>query len=462
MHETTDFAMWLPRPADAGSAPVLVGFSGGLDSTALLHRLAADPAIRACGLRAVHINHGLHAAAARWAEHAQAVCAGLGIECRTIAVRVPRDTGLGPEASARRARRAAFAEALAAGEVLALAQHRDDQAETFLLRALRASGPDGLAAMRPWRAFAAGWMWRPLLDTPRTALLAYAERQGLRWIEDPSNHDESIDRNWLRHRVLPLLRERWPQADAAFARAAELSADASDLLLEGDVTALAQVRAGGCRTEHGDDALSRHALTTLAPERRARVLRRWVDARGLPPLPAEGVARIERDLLFCANDRSPVFAWRGARIAAWRDGLYAFDDASLASRALPLNWSADWNGRAPLVLPNGDRLALVGADLDTTADVNAPPWPVRVHARRGGERIRLPQRAHRHALKHLLQDADIPPWERARMPVIDGRDGETLAAGDRIVSAALDAWLRAANAELRWSRADDVLASHDA
>ncbi|MCC7248835.1 MAG: tRNA lysidine(34) synthetase TilS, partial [Lysobacter sp.] len=246
---------WRPRPAIAASAPVVVGFSGGLDSTVLLHRLAADPAMRAHGLRAVHIDHGLHPDATRWAEHARTVCAALGIECRTITVAVPRESGLGPEASARRARRAAFAEALAAGEVLALAQHRDDQAETFLLRALRASGPDGLAAMRPWRAFASGWMWRPLLDVPRSDLLAYAEREGLQWIEDPSNRDESIDRNWLRHRVLPLLRERWPQADVALARAAALSAEASDLLIEGDDAALTQARAG----RHGE-ALSRRAL----------------------------------------------------------------------------------------------------------------------------------------------------------------------------------------------------------
>lgn len=445
--------MWLPRPVEAVSAPVLIGFSGGLDSTVLLHRLAADSAIRAQGLRAVHIDHGLHPDAARWAEHARAVCADLDIECRTIAVRVSRESGLGPEASARHARRAAFAQTLTAGEVLALAQHRDDQAETFLLRALRASGPDGLAAMRPWRAFASGWLWRPLLDTPRSALLAYAERKRLRWIEDPSNRDEAIDRNWLRHRVLPLLRARWPQADAAFARAAALSAEASDLLIEGDDAALTQVRTG-----HRGEALSRRALAMLAPERRARVLRRWAETRGLPPLPAEGVARVERDLLHCAHDRSPVFAWRGARIAVWRDGLYAFDDAASARSTLPLEWSVEWDGRAPLALPNGDDLALAGADGRTLA----LPRPARVHARRGGERIRLPGRAHRHALKHLLQNADIPPWERARMPVIDGPDGETLAAGDRIVSAELDAWLRAENAELRWRRGDDAAGSRGA
>ncbi|TXI48713.1 MAG: tRNA lysidine(34) synthetase TilS [Lysobacter sp.] len=437
--------MWLPRPREAASTPVLVGLSGGLDSTVLLHRLARDSAIRASGLRAVHVNHGLHPDAACWAEHAQALCAALNIECRVVVVRVPHESGLGPEGAARRARRAAFADALGVGETLALAQHRDDQAETVLLRALRASGPDGLAAMRPWRNFAAGWLWRPLLDTPRAALQAYAEREGLRWIDDPSNRDESFDRNWLRHRVLPLLRERWPQADAALARAAALSAEASDLLIADDEIALAKARA----QPHGN-ALSRRALAALAPERRARVLRRWTDTQGLPPLPAEGIARIERDLLPCADDRAPVFAWHGARIAVWRDALYAFDEAALSRSALPPEWSADWDGRATLALPNDDALAIVDAD----GRARALPWPVRVHARRGGERIRLPGRSHRHTLKHLLQDAEMPPWERARLPVIEGPDGATLAAGDRIVSAELDAWLRAENAELRWHRND--------
>lgn len=445
MHETPALPMWSPRPREAASTPVLVGVSGGLDSTVLLHRLAADPAIRAHGLRAVHIHHGLHPDAARWAEHAQTLCATLNIACRVVVVRVPHESGLGPEGSARRARRTAFAQTLAVGEVLALAQHRDDQAETFLLRALRASGPDGLAAMRPWRTFASGWLWRPLLDIPRAALLAYAEREGLRWIDDPSNRDESFDRNWLRHRVLPLLRERWPQADAALARAAALSAEASDLLLADDDDALAKARERSHR-----DALSRRALAALAPERRARALRRWADTQGLPPLPAEGIARIERELLPCAHDRAPVFAWHGARIAVWRDALYAFDEAALSGSALPPAWSADWDGRSTLALPNGDALAIAGADGRT----RALPWPVRVHARRGGERIRLPGRSHRHALKHLLQDAEMPPWERTRLPVIEGPDGATLAAGDRIVSAELDAWLRAENVELRWRRRD--------
>ncbi len=158
------------------SSAVLVAYSGGVDSTVLLHLLANDAAIRARGLRALHVHHGLQPDADPWAAHCLRVCAGLGIDCDIVQVTVERDSGMGPEAAARHARREVFARSLRSGETLALAQHRDDQAETFLLRALRASGPDGLASMLPWRPFAAGWMWRPLLDTPRAALLTMRGR----------------------------------------------------------------------------------------------------------------------------------------------------------------------------------------------------------------------------------------------------------------------------------------------
>src|SRR5690606_29045284 len=127
---------------------------------------AARPALRGRGLRALHVHHGLHPDADAWAAHCEAACAALQVPLAVERVLVERASGLGLEAAARGARRAAFARALGEGEVLALAHHRDDQAETFLLRALRASGPDGLAAMRPWLRFAGGWMWRPLLEQP--------------------------------------------------------------------------------------------------------------------------------------------------------------------------------------------------------------------------------------------------------------------------------------------------------
>ncbi len=423
------------RTATQMPSPVLVAFSGGLDSTTLLHLLANDPAIRDRGLRAIHVHHGLHARADAWAEHCAENCLAWGIALDVVRVAVRRDSGLGPEAAARQARRQAFAETLRSGETLALAQHRDDQAETFLLRALRASGPDGLGAMRPWRRFSGGWMWRPLLETPRDALAAYATHHGLDWIEDPSNADIALDRNFLRHRVLPLLRERWPHADDAFARAAALAADASGLLAGQDATLLASVRGASGET------LSVPGLLALPAAQRARVLRHWVVSLGWPPLPAEGVARIKTDLLgsraeHASDGRMPRFAWRSVEIRRWRNALHAID----ADRALPPAWSCAWDGHQPLILPNGDTWTLAGAD--------ALPSPMLAHARRGGERIQQPGRSRHHTLKHVLQALGIAPWVRARMPLLSTADGELLAAGDRIQSAGFQEWLESQGATL--------------
>src|SRR5690606_8131031 len=271
-----------------------------------------------------------------------------------------------PEAAARAARHAAYADALGDGEAMALAHHRDDQAETFLLRALRASGPDGLAAMPAWRPCGRGWLWRPLLGVPRAALHAYAQGHGLRWREDPSNDDTTFDRNYLRQRVLPLLRERWPAADAAFARSAALCEEAAALLDAGDAEALAAAEAA-------PGVLSREALAALPPPRRARVLRRWIAALGLPPLPAAGIPPIEHALRAGADaDGNPCFAWHGAEVRAWRGGLHAGRPVA----PLPAGWSACWDGRAPLALPGGGTLRL-----DPPRAFDAP---LTVRARTGG------------------------------------------------------------------------------
>lgn len=426
-----------PRPApalaqalhDRPDAPLCVGYSGGLDSTVLLHLLASAP--RAAGLRAVHVHHGLHPHADAWAQHCERTCAALGVPLDIVRVTVVPD-GNGLEAAARAARHAAFERALAPGEVLVLAHHRDDQAETFLLRALRASGPDGLAAMRRWRAFGAGSLWRPLLAHGRDELQAWAQAHGLSWIDDPSNADTRLDRNFLRQRVMPLLRERWPQADATLARSAALSAQAHELLEEGDALALAE--AGTADPQ----ALSRTRLMALPEARRARVLRGWIASLRLPPLPANGVERIETELLDARGDAQAQFQWQGAAVRAWRDVLWAGPD----SPALPQDWHARWDGATPLALPHGGMLRLQGADRFDEA--------LTARARHGGERIALPGRDHSHALKHVLQDLGIPPWERERLPLLVDRDGDLVAAGDVAFSDAFDRWLRDRGARLCW------------
>lgn len=421
-------ALFPPRPG-----PLLAALSGGLDSVVLLHLLSRSPAA-ASGLRAIHIHHGLQPGADAWAAHCRIVCDRLGIALTVARVSVPRDRGEGPEAAARQARYAALEQVLQSGEILVTAHHRDDQAETFLLRALRGSGPEGLAAMRPWRRFARGWHWRPWLQVARADLLAHAQAHDLAWVEDPSNAQTDYDRNFLRHRVVPILRKRWPHADAALARCAALCAEAAGLLAQEDARALAEAAVGDT------GALSVDALLRLPAPRRARVLRRWIDTLALPPLPAEGVARIDAELLPAAHDSTALFEWRGAAVHRWRGRL----QARAIDSALAPDWNEPWDGRLPMVLPTGDVLALEGAE--------ALPAPMRVTVRRGGERIVLPGRTHSHALKKLLQSLDLPPWERARLPLLRSESGAVTAAGDLLVSADFHAWLQAHGARLRWIR----------
>lgn len=409
-------------------SPILVALSGGLDSSVLLHLLAHSP-LRENGLRAIHVHHGLHADADAWAAHCESLCAELDVPLTVARVDVDRASGLGLEGAARDSRHAAFKSELRDGEILALAHHRDDQAETFLLRALRGSGPDGLGAMRPWRAFGRGWLWRPLLARSREALREYAVEHGLDWIEDPSNADVRFDRNFLRQRVMPLLRERWPHADASFARSAGLSAETADAFAQIDDAVLDSLR--------DDDVLPCDVVRAMATDARARLLRRWIQHLDFPPLPADGLRRIESELLPAAEDRVPHYDWSGARIVQWRGRLHAMrqDDK------WPVDWQCDWNGSSPLMLPDGTTLALEDAPRFGTT--------VQVRARNGGERIVLPGRTHSHALKHVLQERGLPPWERARLPLLFAADGTLLAAGTDILAAPFADWLDRHGARLR-------------
>src|SRR5690606_6004982 len=349
----TGMGIRLPLPYDQlpATGALVVGFSGGLDSSALLHALAGEPVARARGLRAVHIHHGLQPGADEWATHCARQAADLDVPLQVIRVQVPLDAGLGPEGAAREARYAALLSALDPGDVLVTAHHQDDQAETFLLRALRASGPEGLGAMRALRRFGAGWQWRPLLELPRQRLLGYGRAHGLAWIEDPSNASAEADRNFLRLQLLPLLRQRWPHADAALARSAALSAQADGLLLADEAHWLDQ--------HAGDGGRSRPvaALQALPAARQGRVLRLWVRTLGLPPLPARGVEQVLRQLLPARPDAGARFAWAGARILRWRDLLHA----DIERAPLPPEWSGTWDGRGELLLPDGGRLWLADA-----------------------------------------------------------------------------------------------------
>jgi tRNA(Ile)-lysidine synthase len=421
-----------------------------MDSTVLLHALAARRD-RFASLRAIHVDHGLHGGSAGWAVHCREVCDGLGIALETRCVLV-RQRSQGLEAAARDARFDVFADTLLEGETLVLAQHRDDQAETLLLRLMRGAGSAGLGSMRPERRFAAGTLARPLLELSRACLHDYAQAQGIAWLDDPSNTDMRHDRNHLRQIILPALRARWPQADQALATSARLAAEDAQLLGEQAARLLAGARVAG-----DPASLSVPALLALSPPWRAHALRAWFAERGLPPAPARLHARIDVELLAARRDATPELRWPGACLRRWRDRLHAIGDAAVIAN----DWERRWDGTDWLPLPDGSRLGFEARDAE--ASHQHPPGELRealrcdfgelrVQPRHGGERLRLPGRSHHHRLKHLLQAGDMPPWQRKALPLVYAGDGELLAAGDALVGARLAQWSRAHACALRWRR----------
>ncbi|WP_416138154.1 tRNA lysidine(34) synthetase TilS [Halomonas sp. HK25] len=376
---------------------VWVALSGGLDS-ALLLTLAAEACRRhPRPLYALHVHHGLQAAADGFEVHCRRLCSRLGVPLFVERVEVDLAAGQGLEGAARVARYAAFARRVAPGETLWLGQHRDDQAETFLLAALRGSGVRGLAGMPPARAWRGRALSRPLLVVSRASLEAEAARCGLAWVEDPSNADERLDRNYLRHTVLPGLATRWPHAAAALSRSAALAGEAEGLL--GELAELDLERLGGEPAR-----LSAVGLTAFSAARQRLLLRHACARLGLPSPPAARLATLLAQLA-SRRDAEVRVAWEGVEARVWRGWLYLL--APLPS--LPEGWETRWNGEAPLITP----LGTCNLGLSRAAAVSGP---LLLRPRRGGERLHLASRGSRD-LKRLLQELAVPPWERQRLLV---------------------------------------------
>lgn len=431
----------LGQALDANPAHGLcVAYSGGADSTALLHAFAQLPQARGRGLRALHVDHGLHDESARWSEHCRRFCEALDVPIEIVRVQVERSRGEGLEAAARRARYGAFAQNLRPGEWLVLAHHRDDQVETVLLKLLRGAGPHGLAGMRERRPLGRGMLWRPLLDTPRTALREYVVGHGLEYVDDPSNADTSLSRNYLRAEILPKLHAHWPHASQSILHSARLCRESADHLDALADSALQSLR--------GDaETLDAAGWSALPDALRALVLERWLHARGLPAPTHAQLAELRRQVAETRRDHVPGVRWPGAEVRLWRGALHAMAPVG----EVPEGWEASWRGET-LQLPGGGTLLLEDASGKPTPRPLAPPLLVRF--RRGGERIRPAGDAHTRELRDLLQGAGIPPWQRARIPLVF-RGDELVAVADLWSSDAGRALFESASAHPRWHRPID-------
>ena len=415
--------------------PILVAYSGGLDSTALLHVLAMNRDVRERGLRAVHVDHGINESSAAWARHCETFALALGVELLARRVGVVRQPELGLEASARRARYAEIETLIAPGEIVALAHHRDDQTETVLLKLLRGAGPEGLGAMRPMRRLGAGYAWRPLLGLPRAALREYANAHGLNWIGDPSNDDPGIDRNYLRLQVLPRIIARWPEAAGSIAQSAAWARGVAEFIETEARRALARVRGLDPATLHFRDWLD------LPEALRDPVMRQWLrDLRLAEPTHYQATELV-RQINEAAEDRQPCVRWPGVEVRRYRNLLYAMRPLQFP----PLDWGASFDGgelRLPLDLGT---LRLSGAANDARLARS-----LHVRFRRGGENLRLVGRGPTRELRDLLQESGVPPWQRARLPLLFDDDERLVAVADLFVGEAAATLLAPLDASIEW------------
>ncbi|MDG1641533.1 tRNA lysidine(34) synthetase TilS [Klebsiella huaxiensis] len=390
----------------------LLAFSGGLDSTVLLHRLVRwreqDPTIQ---LRAIHIHHGLSANADGWVAHCQQVCQQWQVPLLVERV-VLGDEGLGIEAHARQARYQAFRMALLPGEALVTAQHLDDQCETFLLALKRGSGPTGLSAMSGESNFAGTKLLRPLLNERRESLYQWAMTHQLTWIEDESNQDDAYDRNFLRLRIVPLLSARWPHFAEAVARSASLCGEQEQLLDEMLAAELVTLMAE-------DGSLAVEPLTTLSAPRRAALLRRWLGAHNALMPSRDVPERIWREVAQAREDAFPCLRLGDFTVRRYQQRLHWVKYIPGQTEAV-LSWP---DISEPLLLPAdlGELALQPGGALrepnqeDTVTIRFRASGNLHIVGRHGGRK-----------LKKIWQELGVAPWRRDTTPLLFY--GETLIA----------------------------------
>lgn len=401
----------------------LLALSGGLDSCVLLDllcRLRQQHDLPP--LRAIHVHHGLQAAADDWVQHCQQLCDAQTVPL--IVERVRLDSGASLERAAREARYRAFTAHLPSGAVLLTAQHQNDQAETLLLRLLRGAGVQGLAAMPASRPLGQGQLLRPLLDCSRAMLEAHAHRHALHWVEDPSNADTRLNRNFLRHQVLPGLTARWPAACRLLARAAAQQAEAAGLLAE-----LAQSDLQAAAVDSDPQwldlpQLMLAPLLALSEARQRNALRYWLQGRSLLPDSAHWAGW--QALCAASEDGQPLWRLQSGELRRHAGRLYW-----LTGDWLQQSGPQDWpKGQGDLQLAGNGRVWIAGEQ---------PEGKLQIRYRQGGERLRLAGRGQRD-LKRLLQESGLPPFVRQRLPLLYA--GEQLLAVANLPQLSQQAGLR--------------------
>jgi len=382
----------------------IVAFSGGLDSTVLLHIMNGLD----LPVHAVHINHHLQQDCEKWQENCKNICTTWGIPLSIKHAQIDTSLGKSLEESARDARYKLLSELIEAKHSLVTAHHKNDLAETVLLQLLRGSGPAGLSAMSTEQNLSVGKHLRPLLNFSRTDLLEYAQHHSLMWIEDASNASLDFDRNYLRKEIMPKLLGRWPSALQTISRAANLQVDAMSCLRE-----LATLDMQAAKTNNSK-ILNLKPLQNLRHERLNNVLRGWIQDHAMRVPSKKLLSHIVTDIVYKKDmQSSPVQTWADGEVRRYHDQLYLMEPLSAHDPSQKYQWKID----QPLYIESL-KLKICFTDLHRLVSLPAGVEELTVRFRSGGERLKPFGTKHHRSLKNLFQEADVPPWERDRIPLL--------------------------------------------
>lgn len=415
-----------------------VGFSGGADSTALLlalHRCRND---LNASIHAMHFHHGLNPGADAWLDHCRDFCAARDIPFSSRILKVQTTDGTSTEENARNARYQAVADFLGQDHIYLTAHHADDQAETLFLNLMRGGGVEGLAGIPKLRTLGAGWVARPLLGFRRPDLEDYLRKHKVKWLEDPSNRDESYDRNYLRNNLFPLIASRWPGLVRNLNRSARHAREASEALA-------AFINSSSSDLLGSQHRMPLERLLQLELPMQALVLRQWLRLRNIPALTQVRTLEFLSQLADAGPDSQAEVKWDHWQLKLHRQTIWLEDTARavICSRR-------DWSKGLKLELNTGlGHLQLHGTPVELP-----PGW--KVGARTEGSKIRLRQNGGRTTLKELYRQSGTPPWLRPAIPVLYW-DDEAVAIGDWMIAEKMKNWLNSNSLDYRWHPADPLL-----
>ena len=388
----------------AGSS-ILLGLSGGVDSVVLLHLLQQLSLRYSWCLSALHVHHGINPQADVWSVFCADLCALYGVSLQVKHVDIAPLRSLGIEAAARKLRHAALAQQQV--DFVVLAHHLDDQVETLLLQLLRGAGVRGASAMPTIKHRAnAPTLLRPLLNVPRSILLEYVQQHDLQWVEDESNADDTYPRNFLRHRILPLLEQRFPAYRKTLLRSAQHFAEATELLDQ-----LAQQDADGAIS---DICLDIKQLRMLGIVRGKNLLRYFLTAQGATIPDSTRLQEMLRQLCNARQDAQVCIDWQGWQMRRYRDHAY-----TMPALSPPVEFTVLWHGEAEILLPPPHGVLYFRNTIGQGISVAKLQLGIaKIRSRRGGENIRVDAARPQRDLKNLLQEHEMLPWQRNLLPLL--------------------------------------------